>query len=657
MRGWRRRASSLMPRRQSGDLMHAILPAQLRAALAGPCAASGELCFWMVVAMVFRAFVADSIWGAAPLSQKLATLAFMILTGCSVLAAARWTWLRASVTTGAAPALTLLTYGIAGFAIAASQAAVDPRISFALAEQAARAAMCVAVLTTLAFVLDQRRRQRAAVTDLITQTRRLERSRAFYLTEVARIRSDLDRIVTAQTGPALSACLHVVESLSSANASVTRLREAAERIRQSESGVVRELSHALDGGTGELTNSRPPDSHAEPAGESNGRAQKPQGGVEAKRIRGRRFSRRQSDVSDPDGRAPGYRSTRDIVQNALSLRPFWPAPLTAGIALGCASSSIPQRGLAIGMSFTVLAVVFVFAATTFADRHLTPFMRRSRTIVQIATGAAVLAIVAGFLGVAFRKVDPSVTAGKAAVVLFCAELLVATLVAFARAFAFARRESIQELSATLESISWETARLQDDELQIRREVASALHGDTQSRLLAVAISLDNLADSLPAVRPDAADEVLGQAAAALRQTLGKLSSIGQNCGNTVVADIQMALEATASVWSAIVDVRIDCPNDVAASINRSPAVATAAAHAVRESISNACRHGRASRVDVSLRVVGHATEIRAVDDGLGVHANYVPGLGLTSMVRSGARVELVPSQLGGTELLVQLPIT
>lgn len=624
--------------------MTRILPGPLRAALSGPRAASATLCLWMAAGLTLRTFIADSVWGAVLPGQKVAALAGMFAAGGAVMALARWTWLRRSATTGVPASRTLITYAVAGLAVAAGQAAADPRMTFAPGQLCVRALLSMAALICFVFILDQRDRQRSAVSALLAQTRRLERTRSFYLTEVTRIRADLAAIVTSETGPALTSCLNEVSAMSSKTATSASLRSAAERIRQCESGVVRELSHALDGGTD-------PEAAAPEPSRDEFAASAPE----------------PDQTLDPEAPAmlPGRgrarvsrnQASRNIVGNALSLRPFWPGPLAACVALGGAGAAFPQRGMAFGLVTAAVTFAVVFSGMTIADRHLTGFMRRRNIPVRIAVAACVFIVNACVIITVLWMISPSINVVKAAAVLFFGELAMASTMGIARAIAFARRESLQELSATLESISWETARLQEDELQIRREVAAVLHGDTQSRLLAIAISLDQLADSVAAGAGSASiGKVLASAESALRTTLDQLGFIGQNCGNTLVADIQLALGSTASVWSAIVKVDIDCPDDAAAAINRSPAIATAVAQAVRESISNACRHGRATRIDIAIRVSGHAAEISAVDNGDGVRANYIPGLGLTSIVRSGARVELTRAQRGGTELMVQLPI-
>ncbi|MEW6154706.1 MAG: histidine kinase, partial [Actinomycetota bacterium] len=81
----------------------------------------------------------------------------------------------------------------------------------------------------------------------------------------------------------------------------------------------------------------------------------------------------------------------------------------------------------------------------------------------------------------------------------------------------------------------------------------------------------------------------------------------------------------------------------------SAAAEVAAFHIVMEALSNACRHGRASRCHVTLAVAAEAgLDLGVADDGCGLPAVYAPGVGLASMRRRAA-------ELGGTFTIERLP--
>lgn len=58
---------------------------------------------------------------------------------------------------------------------------------------------------------------------------------------------------------------------------------------------------------------------------------------------------------------------------------------------------------------------------------------------------------------------------------------------------------------------------------------------------------------------------------------------------------------------------------------------------MREALTNAVRHGRATRVRVELEAVGACLHLRIDDDGLGTDVTR-PGMGLAAMV---ARIQAV----------------
>ncbi len=83
----------------------------------------------------------------------------------------------------------------------------------------------------------------------------------------------------------------------------------------------------------------------------------------------------------------------------------------------------------------------------------------------------------------------------------------------------------------------------------------------------------------------------------------------------------------------------------------------------REAVSNAVRHGQASRISVALRMRGAVTVLRVVDNGRGLVAGpesgRTEGFGVASMrdraAMMGGRLTVGGLRGGGTELLVEFP--
>jgi signal transduction histidine kinase len=76
-------------------------------------------------------------------------------------------------------------------------------------------------------------------------------------------------------------------------------------------------------------------------------------------------------------------------------------------------------------------------------------------------------------------------------------------------------------------------------------------------------------------------------------------------------------------------------------------------------VYNAVRHARAHGVQVCIRVGDRQVEVQVTDDGDGVPAGYVPGVGLASMreraAELGGHCTVEPVHPSGTRVRAVLP--
>ena len=90
-----------------------------------------------------------------------------------------------------------------------------------------------------------------------------------------------------------------------------------------------------------------------------------------------------------------------------------------------------------------------------------------------------------------------------------------------------------------------------------------------------------------------------------------------------------------------------------------PATEVTAFRIVMEAVTNASRHGNASRCVVHL-ALDKALEVRVEDDGTGWPPDHVPGVGLRSMQERAAELggtcAVEPRPGGGTVVLARLPV-
>lgn len=600
------------------------LSAQLRDGLRGPEIASNSAIALMCLGFLVRSGTITALTGPALLSRLYSMLA------CSaavivVMVTARRTWLRRSRTTGVNPWLTLSTLIVLALITGWLGLLFHPVPDFELSFLT-RTAVAVLWFVAIAVLMDQRTSQLRAVANLLTQQHRLEQVRASYRDSLDRMRGRLAQVVDDEAGTAVRGLIARLRSMLAGSITVEQLASAADQIRAGGVRVVRVLSHDLDKERAESISS---------AGSFSA--------IDRRAIRRK-------------GRSD---SIRELISEAFNGSQFWPAPITVLSAAGVASVAIPIKGFLVGLGVTAILTSCIWLAAVVGQRFLSGPLSRAPFALSSGVTFVVYAIGAG-LGVQIVSQLVTVVQPMTVWLAFSVGLIpMYAGLAVYDATIKSRRRCLEDLSRTLEAISWEVGRLADDELTTRRAVAMLLHGNTQSRIAAVAMKLDQLVYQANSGNQPSQTELhtaVSESAEALEQAVTEIQSIAALEQVGLVSDVYSALESIASSWRSIALVQIDCPTEVANRINESRSIATAVAQTARESITNAIRHGGADRIDIVVRLIGSSVEIRAVDNGRGPDREFSSGLGITAMIRTGGSVRLTNAPTGGGELIVVLPI-
>jgi signal transduction histidine kinase len=112
--------------------------------------------------------------------------------------------------------------------------------------------------------------------------------------------------------------------------------------------------------------------------------------------------------------------------------------------------------------------------------------------------------------------------------------------------------------------------------------------------------------------------------------------------------INKTIDAWASIMS--LDVHMDlgaCDSQGAVQIRR----------VVQEGLANSYRHGQATRCTVSVQVHGHDAYIEVTDNGVGLPANFTPGLGSVILESiCGENWSLRTSPSGGCVLTAEMKL-
>jgi len=208
--------------------------------------------------------------------------------------------------------------------------------------------------------------------------------------------------------------------------------------------------------------------------------------------------------------------------------------------------------------------------------------------------------------------------------------------------------------------------LQREELRVRREVAEGIHGSVQNLFVVMAAELADIASRVPEPEARRLGEVARRLDTLREEELRTLSSV------LYPVDIERgaipAIRALVSRLPASIGVELDIADDVRAAESSAsgPLPVERRVLLVRvleEGISNALRHGGATRLRLQLRAAGDPGDggIRVAldDDGVGLGEGDGAASGLARLREQldlyGGSLELGPSPLGGARLAATVP--
>jgi PAS domain S-box-containing protein len=187
-----------------------------------------------------------------------------------------------------------------------------------------------------------------------------------------------------------------------------------------------------------------------------------------------------------------------------------------------------------------------------------------------------------------------------------------------------------------------------------RQLASDLHDGAQQRLVALGIELRLARDQIRCPREDLAllDTPLEHAKAAVDE-LRELAA-GVHPPILTTHGLPAAIKALARRSPLPVSVSAATPDRMP------PCVEANAYFLVAEALTNAVKHARATRVEVSMNCDGRALMLEIRDDGIGGASMQTAGTGLKGMAdRAGAlggRFTIVSPEPGGTSVRAVIPV-
>jgi signal transduction histidine kinase len=188
----------------------------------------------------------------------------------------------------------------------------------------------------------------------------------------------------------------------------------------------------------------------------------------------------------------------------------------------------------------------------------------------------------------------------------------------------------------------------------RRRIERDLHDGAQQRLVAMALWFDVLEANLGETPSERALEVIARMSHELDGAIAELRELTHGSAPAVLLNggLDAALAALVMRTPGTVTLHGSAGADI------SPTLAAASYFAAAEGVTNAVRHGRASRIELAVARPPDRLEIEVRDDGVG-GASLESGSGLRGLrdrlAAHGGGLELESPPGGGTVFRVVLP--
>jgi len=269
--------------------------------------------------------------------------------------------------------------------------------------------------------------------------------------------------------------------------------------------------------------------------------------------------------------------------------------------------------------FVLIAIGAVYAAHRVFRPLVQVFSRGNVVVSAVLTstvysfaGISLVSLVnlipEGFLnydswGIRFQPVQGSLT-----VILCCVSIGIA-------AAAVQNVNRVVESQKTVEADRrLHNAKLRTQLWYLRRQTALFVHGEVQSALTSSAMELEK----------SATDE--GARARIIQRLQKGLADLRERQERPLV--LEEALADIQGTWAGVAQVSWSLHDIGASQIDAQPAVSASVAEIVRESVSNAIRHGAATEIGVDVRLLsGSELRVEITDNGGGLASSDSRGLG------------------------------
>jgi len=217
----------------------------------------------------------------------------------------------------------------------------------------------------------------------------------------------------------------------------------------------------------------------------------------------------------------------------------------------------------------------------------------------------------------------------------------------------ARRKTVEDLIAMNKKLQVDLDWMDSRSRELRRELASILHGPLQGRIAGIAMAL----------RLNAADEESNS-----EEKSKKLNEI-ESLLSTVINDVQDLFkteknQTEASMIIKLIKLRRSWDGIAAISWSVKPEVFAVLpvssfqviSDVLYDAVSNSVRHGGAKKIDIIFGIDSRELALIVKDNGSGIKQDFTPGSGLRKITEAGGTYQFKPEVEQGAQLVIRFAL-
>lgn len=204
-----------------------------------------------------------------------------------------------------------------------------------------------------------------------------------------------------------------------------------------------------------------------------------------------------------------------------------------------------------------------------------------------------------------------------------------------------RNRMISELTSTIENLESTVSLLNQKEWISRRQVGYVMHGSLQSALNAAVLQLGST--SAPSL--ELIESVRSEIAAALAR-------VGFESGQNY--SFEQARQEISKIWSGTMEINWVIEPEATRALLSNSATSECLAEVLREAVSNASKHGKATGVEIAVNIEDSTIVLIVEDNGAPIGTGNTQGLGSELFDDVCAKWELVRTDSGGMKLSATL---